>query len=261
MKPQIPANLYVLKKICRELSLSFRIVDNFSNNLAEVSNGKKKFFAGARKTGMYPLNSGNSAGLVNDKAWTYMVLKRYGYKIPKGQYFFLKKDYRKKRGLGQEIEDAIKYTEDKYPVFVKPNDGSLGILAEKINNEKSLIKHLKKISKNYHIAIIQENIKMPEYRIFSIDGEIEFIYQKPNERVYIENISSKTRNWVKKIHNDLNIRVCGIDIFADDINDPKNFIVIELNNSPGLYGTYKRGYERLVLDIWKKILKKYFDKE
>jgi len=146
--------------------------------LVEVSDGKRSFFASNSSVGMYPLNSRFATQLVKDKAWGYKILEQKGYKIPEGQYFFLKDEYRELRGEGQELTDALEYAQDKYPVFVKPNDSSLGILAEIIYNETELKEHLEKIAEGSWIAIIQEVIKQNEYRIFVVDGEIQFTYQR-----------------------------------------------------------------------------------
>jgi len=330
MKPQIPKLLLILKEACQKYGYIWQLVDKYSNNLVEISDGKKSFFASNSKTGAYPLNSAFSAGLANDKAWSYKLLKQRGYKIPKGDYFFLREQYRELRGDGKEIGDGYQYAEKLgYPVFVKPNNSSLGLFAEAIENRKELKKHLKDIVENSWIALIQEKINLPEYRIFVLDGKIQFAYQKVPAKIigdgkktiavliedinkgierdgqkitpkslflknqfkkqklnlktvlkagqelniigkanvsaggkilnYTEIVSPKTKAWAKKLTLDFGLRVCGIDVFAKNgLDDPDGFIVIELNNNPGLVGIYDYGKKEKVMEIWGKILDQYF---
>jgi len=331
MSPEIPQLLLILKEACEEFGYSWKLLDTYSNNLVEVSNGNKSFFASNGKISVYPLNQEFAAQLVNDKAWSYRILKQKGYRVPKGEYFFLKKELKRLRGEGREIKDAIVFARGNYPLFIKPNNGSLGILAEIVNNEEELRNHLERIKEISWIAIIQKVIHLPEYRIFTVDGEIEFVYQRLaakivgdgkrsvgefinqiNRRIkrkvnklsrdsfflrhqlqkhslsfasilnldqqlvvspkaniaaggkivnYSEEISQKTRRWVKKIMSDLSLRVGGIDVFVErTINDPDGFIVIEINQNPSLLGIYHLGYQHKVLAIWKKILRSYFGK-
>jgi len=327
--PPIPHVLTILKEACLRLGFSWRLADTYSNNLVEVSNGQKSFFSSNSSVGMYPLNSRFATQLVKDKAWGYKILEQKGYKIPKGQYFFLKDEYRELRGEGQELTDALEYARDKYPVFVKPNDSSLGILAEIIYNEAELKAHLEKIAEGSWIAIIQEVISQNEYRIFVVDGKIQFTYQrsplcltgdgaisikdhilkinqnikrpknhiqldnpflklqlknsnlildsvlKKNQRLiispksnlsaggnlqnYSTQFSKATQEWVKKLSQDLSLRVCGIDVFtSSNLDNPEDFTIIEVNANPSLSGIYEHGETETALKIWEKILNKYF---
>lgn len=324
-KETISTILLTLREFCEKSGLKFQMVDRYSNNLVEISNGKKSFFANRGKIGFYPLNSKFSVNLVADKAWTYEILKKNGFIIPHGEYFFIEEGYLEFE-KGKYMKDAINFAKNKYPVFVKPNSGSSGYLSEIINNETELIDHLKKISEEYHIGIIQEVIKLPEYRIFAIDGEVEFVYQRNTAMIkgngqntieelikqkniqskfniensiflkkklkklnlklnsvlkkdfnleisstknisaggsisnYSEKVSKETQKWVKKVTDIFSIRVCGIDIFTkSDINNPEDFIVIEINSNPFLSGIKKIGKNEKVFQIWKKITDKFFN--
>ncbi len=184
MFPEIPQLLLILKEACEKFGFKWELVDIYSNNLVEVSNGEKSFFSSNSKVGTYPLNPKFSAQLVSDKAWCYEVLKQKGFKIPKGNYFFLKNEYRELRGEGRELKDAFLFAEKiGFPVFVKPNSSSLGILAEVIHDKNELKKHLEEISEIAWVALIQELIKQPEYRIFVLDGEIQFVYQRTSPKI------------------------------------------------------------------------------
>jgi len=329
MTPEIPQQLLILKDACKRYGLSWNLIDSYSNNLVEVSLGGKSFFSSNSRVGLYPLNSRFSAQLVNDKAWCNRVLAQKKYRIPRGDYFFLREEYRELRGDGREMDDAIAFAKGKYPIFVKPNSSSLGVLAEIIHSEEELLCHLQSISEISWIALVQEAISAPEYRIFAIDGEVQFAYERRspkiigdgrktvrelvsnlNEKVkgkrnlysedsaflrkqlqeadldfdsvpekgmslsvsskrnlssggeicaYTEAVSSATNEWVRNIMDDLSIRICGIDIFSHGtLDDPNDFTIIEINQSPGLSGIYDLGKHEKVFNIWKTVFEKYF---
>lgn len=329
MIPETPQLLLILKEACDKFGYSWELVDDYAKNLVKVSDGSRSFFSSSSKIGTYPLNLKFSAQLVNDKAWSYKILDQKAYKIPRGDYFFLKKEYRELRGDGRELEDAITFAKDKYPVFVKPNSSSLGTLAEVINDEDELRRHLEAISEISWIALVQEMISLPEYRIFAVDGEVEFVYERSASeiigdgensiseqvekvnhqikrernkftkdsiflkrqldkyglnfdsilkkgqkfkispkgnissggeiRYYSELASEKTKEWIKQLMKDFSLRVCGIDVFVQNsIDEPDGFTVIEINHNPNLTGIYELGHKEKVMQIWKKVLERYF---
>jgi len=202
MKPNLPYSLKILKEACRKHGYNFRIVDTIGNNLAEISDSKKSFFSSNRRPGTFPLNPSFASGIVKDKAWTTKILKERGFRIIEGKHFFLNGKHIDHRKGKRELNDAIKYAKNKYPVFVKPNDSSSGLYAEVIYDEKELIRHLAKIEKISEIGIIQELKNLDEYRIFAIGGSIQFIYQR--ESAYLcgdgnKNIRELLRELNKKI--------------------------------------------------------------
>jgi cyanophycin synthetase len=205
----------------------------------------------------------------------------------------------------------------------------LGILAEIVNTEKELKNHLRSISEISRIALIQEVICLPEYRIFAVDGEVKFVYERLAAKIvgdgqtpileyiaqmnqhikrdrnkiseasvfvkhqleknglsldsvlkkgqelpvaskanisaggqiknYSKTVSAETSKWVKSIMKDMSLRVCGIDVFVEkSIDDPKGFIVIEINHNPNFSGIYELGHKDEVLKIWGEILEKHF---
>ena len=332
MIPWVPKMLLILKEACKKFWYNWKLIDNYSNNLVEVSKWDKFFFSSNGKIWTYPLNPKFSAEIANDKAWTYSILKQKGYKVPEWDYFFIRDRYRELRWDWRELKDAFNYAEKIwYAVFVKPNCSSYWFNAEIIQNKKALSRHLKSISEDDWTAIIQEIIKLPEYRLFVIDWNIEFYYWKARRSIiwnglssirvlvsdfnsndslsdkdisidspfFIEQIKSKwltidsvlntwdellvssnsnvslwweivdywdevseqTKQWARQISNDMQMRVCWIDVFVDEsINNPDSFTVIEINHNPNLARVYDMWKKDKVLGIWKKILSMYFNK-
>lgn len=211
MTPEIPPLLLILKQACKKYGYTRKLIDTYSNNLVEVSDGEKSFFASNTKVWAYPLNSNFSAQIASDKARTYKILQQKWYSIPHGEYFFVKEKYRELRGERRELNDALAYAQGKYPVFVKPNSSSLGTLAEIVYNEQELVQHLHDISQISYIALIQEVINLPEYRIFAIDGKIAFLYQKTKTAIIGDSTSSikelitKTNQSIKREYNKITL--------------------------------------------------------
>lgn len=330
MNPQLPTNLAILQQACQRYGYRFRIVDDFSKRLAEVSNGQKNFVAGAGALPSYPLNPAFAQALATDKAWMNQKLFSLDYKIPQGDYFFITQDYQKLRPAGKEKEDAVFYAEKLgYPVFVKPNRQSLGRGAEVIYSSQQLADHLKHLATLDYIALIQEVIHLPEYRIFVVEGEVQFMYQKSRPQIvgdgkqsvrrlieqlngginydrnhvdlnsfflqgqlvekgltldsilpqgqwlkisshanlsaggkisnYHPSASKKVNAWAKKLTQEINLSVCGIDVFVDgSIEDPENFTILEVNSNPSLKGIYELGEMEKVMEVWRKVLRLYF---
>jgi len=330
MKPTIPHNLIILKEACEKLNYAWEIKDEHSNNLVEVFDKKRAFFSSTGSLGLYPLNLKFASELAKDKAWTYNILKQKNYCTPKGDYFFIREEGRDLRADEKEKEDAIAFAKKTYPLFVKPNSKSLGFLTEIVHSEIELNEQIKAISEVDYIFHLQEIIHQNEYRLFVVDGEIQFAYQRikpsfigdgkgsikdkldeinqnikgeknklsinskflenelkkrdlksdsilkkgekiglsPNANIasgtkiqnYQSSFSSKTKEWVKKLMVHIPLRVCGIDIFSkNNLENPDGFTIIEINHSPSLSGIYRSGHSKEAVNIWIKILKKYFE--
>lgn len=183
-KDSLRIPLGILTEACQEAGYTYEVVDEFSEALVKVSDGTRHFFAGMSHLGMYPLNSHYGVALVNDKAWSYQVLRKAGYQVPTGDYFFVTDEWREYRPSGKEITDAMAYaTQLGYPVFVKPNDGSSGYLAELITDAAGLREHLAKIATHSQISLIQKPITWLEYRLFVVDGVVQFVYRRERPTV------------------------------------------------------------------------------
>lgn len=171
--------LQILTEIAHSLGYAVTCSDDVSKTVLRVASGGKHFFAGIGKIGMYPLNSHFSAVMAHDKAWSYQALTQAGFRVPKGKHFFITDDWQEYRPKALNQESAVAYANELgYPVFAKPNDGSSGLLAELIHDPNALKAHLMQIKKVSGVALVQEYINLPEYRIFVVDDHVEFVYQR-----------------------------------------------------------------------------------
>lgn len=171
--------LQILSQAAKRLGLVMENCDDVTHAVVRVSNSHRHFFAGIGKIGMYPLNPHFAAALASDKAWSYQALSQAGFTVPKGKHFFLSDDWKEYRPAGRDSNAALTYAAELgYPVFAKPNDGSSGVLAELLLNEVALKEHLLQIAQVSYVALVQEYINLPEYRIFVIDDHVEFMYRR-----------------------------------------------------------------------------------
>ncbi len=73
---------------------------------------------------------------------------------------------------------------------------------------------------------------------------------------YSETISNATKKWIKKVSRVFNLRVMGLDVFAEgSINNPGNMIILEVNHNPG----HKVAPPEKVQKIIKLVCQKYFN--
>ena len=216
----------ILKKSCKKYWYNFWIIDKVSKNLFQITNWNKFFFANNHSTGMFPINNHFSSSVVADKAFCYQILDKHNFRIPKWKHFFIKDYYNwfiDKLNLGKNILDYVK--EIGYPVFIKPNNASLWNWAEVIYNKSQLTKHLSIIKEISNICIVQEFIKAPEYRIFVVNGEIQFSYKRSAASLTwdwknsIKKLLKKTSNeiFIQSLYllRELNIRWLNLNSILD----------------------------------------------
>jgi len=270
-KPEIPFLLNYIIKTCEKSGYSWRIIDEHTQGLIEVSDGKRSFVVNSRYS-MYPINAGFAVMLVENKIWTSMMLLKYGYKIPNGDFFYLNANCRELRDDGKELEDADKFADKLgYPVFVKPFDSYKGTNARVISSKDELGKHMNTISHMSNLALIQEYLQYPEYRFFIIDGKILFSYSKSSYHIhgnkyknvpgnYLDTHSNLLHDWAKKLMKVVNLRVFAVDVFVPlTLEDVDSFIFIEINSNPGFRTLIEFGGDDKAVSMLRDVYKKYFE--
>lgn len=177
---------------CEKYGYEFAVVDKLSNSLFKIKDKDtgKCFYSSMRFSSRYPINNVVAFDLAKDKAWTEMVLKQNGFTVIPGDYFFVKSFSRLNRYIGKEIVDCIDYAEGKFPLIVKPNKGSLGKNVVIVRDKHTLLNQLLTISKDDYIALVQEVQNYPEYRIFILNGNVEFVYRKKPQTLIGDGVRS-----------------------------------------------------------------------
>ena len=134
-------------------------------------------------------NPGTSEELAKDKGYTKFMLRENDIRCAKGSEFLLPwwaETLRQsdRQQYNDEIRDtnmAEGYIQENltYPVFIKPSRGSQGVGVAKIENPDEL----RRIFETYDqerikVALVEENLSMPDYRILVFDGEVVNAYER-----------------------------------------------------------------------------------
>lgn len=177
------SNLQILKRAAKKLGYSHGLVDSPYSEAIFVTNGQKYFIARSKsKYGMYPLNPKFAEQLADDKSVTKRFLKKFGFRVIKGKIFYIPNSQRKLTSIKSKDRStaAFDYAEKiSYPVFVKPNSGSRGANARIIFNKAGLKRHVEHLKNEGVGAFLVEKFTVrPEYRIFVVNGKVEFMYRK-----------------------------------------------------------------------------------
>lgn len=147
--------------------------------------------------GSHRMTSGNDLGLngsaagdvAKDKGHTKFFLRKWGVECPNGDEFLLPwwadTIYQNQIARGKinvrTIAHAQEYIEENhgYPVYVKPVDGSKGAGVYKVHSADELPGVFDSYTeKRVRVAMIEEPINMPDYRIVTLDGELISAYRR-----------------------------------------------------------------------------------
>lgn len=154
-------------------------LDPFSSQVVRVFNNMRSVVIGAGDICSFPTNRAGAVELVKDKSHTVNLLTHFGFNAPRGNYFFTSDDYRKFRGDGKEVADAVAFAKELgYPVFAKPNNGSRGAFVELLFNEAQLKDYIEKVKATCLCIRLEKPLRGYESRLFVVKGEIWFGYQR-----------------------------------------------------------------------------------
>jgi D-alanine-D-alanine ligase-like ATP-grasp enzyme len=177
--PELTRQLQILSEFCELKSWQFRLIDQFTGYLAEVRDGERSFITGAGPIPTFPLNVASFSEIARDKAHATTLLNDAGLATIEGDHFFTSAEKKGMRPDGRELDDALSYAESLgYSVFVKPNAGCRGLMADLVDSPENLKRHFADIAPLDHIAIVQAYTVAPEYRLFCLNGQVKFSYSK-----------------------------------------------------------------------------------
>jgi glutathione synthase/RimK-type ligase-like ATP-grasp enzyme len=179
LPPSTPDPVRYVHAVCRARGWRFELVDRHSGYLAVVSDGRRSFVTGGGRVCAWPLNSATALTVATDKSHAALLLARAGLRVPVGEHFFVRREGRAIRGPGRELGDALAYAARLgWPVFVKPNDGARGALVERVADEPALRRHLRRLARVTHVALVQAPVPGDEYRVFVLDGAARFAWRR-----------------------------------------------------------------------------------
>jgi glutathione synthase/RimK-type ligase-like ATP-grasp enzyme len=184
----LPRPLAILKEACAQSGVAFEVMDDFTGFVARISKDGRSHLVGAAGVGVFPLNRAAPYAIARDKSYTHDVLTKSGFRVPAGAHFFLKPREGFDRPPGRERSDAIRFAEKfsdawQRPLVIKPNAGKGAKLVSFVLSRESLVAALAAIEPVDYIALVQEFIDEPEFRLFLVDGRIAFAYEKARPSV------------------------------------------------------------------------------
>ena len=136
--------------------------------------GKKVLFRD-RAVNINPLAS---SGIARIKSYSDFFLKLHGYKTIEGQTFFSKSTNERLK-VKRTIHDGFEYAKQLgFPVILKPNDLSEGILVTKAHTRKEYYTTATKILKRTPVMLVQKFHEGFDYRIVVLDREVVSAYQR-----------------------------------------------------------------------------------
>lgn len=147
------------------------------------------------------INSGASCDLAKDKGYTKFMLRDMGVNCPKGEEFLLPwwadtiRNTQEKHGNFniKTIDESYSYISEElaYPIYIKPVNGSKGLDIYKVEAKRELDEIFDIYnSKRIKVAVIEETIQMPDYRIIVLDGSLISAYRRVPLNVIGDGVSN-----------------------------------------------------------------------
>ncbi len=147
------------------------------------------------------LNTGASCDLSKDKGHSKFMLRTMGIKCPKGDEFLLPwwaerigpSQLSKGNTQLRTVSEAPTYIDQElgYPAYVKPVDGSKGSMIYVVSTCTELQDVFDLYEeKKVRVALVEEPINMPDYRVVVLDGELISAYERIPLRVVGDGVST-----------------------------------------------------------------------
>lgn len=257
------ANIQCLITACEELDIPHSFLDKNQNCVRIVRRPASNiYFINASN----PLNDESVAVLVKDKEFSYNTLKDVvrmphtkAYFDPAHDEYGLYKTFNSQKEIVKDISKSF-----VLPLMMKKNAGSRSTCIFLCKTKKEVEKAIKTIfdqkNKDYdYVALAQTYIpSTTEYRVIVLDGKIELTYEKNLEKAEARIITdpeiiTKLQNFVDPIFKTIPLRWSGLDIIEDT---DRNLYLLELNSKPGFGYFLQNNDKKIIVEIYKKILKK-----
>jgi D-alanine-D-alanine ligase-like ATP-grasp enzyme len=138
------------------------------------TNGRNRYF----RYSTVDLNPVGASEIAKDKDYANFFLASMGYPTIPGKTFF-SKEWAAAIGSREDIDAAYRYAKKiGFPVFVKPNSGSQGRNAAKVETKRELVRALRAVFKHDSVALVQKVVTGNDYRIVVLDGKVICAYER-----------------------------------------------------------------------------------
>lgn len=153
-------------------------------------NGKRHVFRNCNLN----INSAGSVEIAKDKQYTKFFLSKNDINVPNGKAFF--SDFLNNR-LSVEgrrgIDDARTFANQfGYPLYVKPNNLSQGLLVVKVYNENQLVEVASRILEITHVFLVEEPCVGRDYRVVVLGDSVISAYERIPLEIIGDGVSSAT---------------------------------------------------------------------
>lgn len=138
--------------------------------------GRKHLF---RNTN-FNVNPAGSTEIAKDKQYTSYFLRKFGFNVPISKAFFSDRlNPNLAEGSRRTINDAVDYAyKIGFPVFVKPNNMSQGILVSKVHCQNQLHEVSQMIFERCNVMMVQQPVIGSDYRVVVLNGEVISAYKR-----------------------------------------------------------------------------------
>ena len=179
---------------------------------SKLRTSKKSYF----RYNTLDLNSVGASDIAKDKDYANFFMKKMGYPIVPGKAFF-SSAWCKQISSRRDIHAAYRYARKlRFPVVVKPNEGSHGSGVFLVQNKKQFYRAMRFIFREHRVAIVQRVVRGRDYRIVVLDKEVISAYERIPLSVVGDGHSS-VRALLKKKQKKFNASSRDTRIKLDDI--------------------------------------------
>jgi len=175
IKPKTPFVTPLIIKVAKRMDAEVFLEPEFGFvGHITFKNGKTSFF---RNTSLN-INPLGSIEIAKDKGYAAFFLAKFGYPVPEGQTFFSEK-LCKHIAHPRNIDDGFVYAQQLgFPVIVKPNSRSQGILVTKVYTKKEYYRVARAIFRTESVMLVQRYYQGNDFRIVVLDDEVISVYQR-----------------------------------------------------------------------------------
>jgi D-alanine-D-alanine ligase-like ATP-grasp enzyme len=171
----LPFITAMMVKLCEKIGAEALIEPEFGYvGQIRFKSGKRTFFRNRNSS----INSHGAVEIARDKNYTSFFLKHMGYNVAEERTFFSDawcKNLRSRRNTDAACAYAGRLG---YPVIVKPNHFSQGVLVVKAWNATEVRKAAKKIFARTNVLLVQRFIPWRDYRVVVLDGDVISAYER-----------------------------------------------------------------------------------
>jgi len=129
----------------------------------------------------FTVNDAGAVGIANDKGYTAFFLRKLGFAAPRNRVFFSDTMCRR-FGTDRDVEQGARFARALgYPVMVKPNSGSRGLLVAKVDSEEMFRDAFARIVATPELAgqvLVEALCPGNDFRVVVIGDEVFAAYQR-----------------------------------------------------------------------------------